>query len=189
MSASALASRGLRHSGRVWRTWRNRFGPEGLAGALLVALSVAAVAYMPLLREDTDARKAEVDALRSQLRSTPPPSPGSSGGPVERLRAVLPPMDSATQDLRTVFTVAARHRVDVPKGDYTLHRADDGSGLARLEVVLPIKDRYVTIKALVADLLDALPHASLGELKMERPAASSSVLEARVRLTLHYRER
>ena len=58
-----------------------------------------------------------------------------------------------------------------------------------MEVVLPIKDRYVTIKALVADLLNELPHASLSELKMERSGASVNVLEARIRLNLHYRER
>lgn len=189
MSAADVTARGLRHPGRMWRTWRSRLGPAGLTGALLIALSVAALGYAPLLREDTDARKAEVEALRMQLQSMQQASPGTGGGAVERLRAVLPPMDAATHDLRTVFEVAARHRVDVPKGDYTLHRADDGSGLARLDLLLPIKDRYVTIKALVADLLNALPHASLGELRMERPAATSSVLEARVRLTLHYRER
>ena len=189
MSAADVVSRGRRQAGSVWRTWRSRLGPEGLTGALLVASSIAAVAYAPLMREDADARKADIEALRVQLQSTRQASPGTGGGPVERLRALLPPMDSSTQDLRTLFAVAARHRVDVPKGDYTLHHADDGGGFARLDLVLPIKDRYVTIKALVADLLNALPHASLGELKMERPAASSPVLEARVRLTLHYRER
>jgi hypothetical protein len=189
MSASGVAARSVRLPGRVWRTWRSRLGPEGLAGALLVALSLAVAGYAPVLREDTEVRKADVEALRTQLRSTQQASPATGRGPVESLRSVLPPMDSATHDLRTVFATAARHRVDVPKGDYTLHHADDGSGLARLDLVLPIKDRYVTIKALVADLLNALPHASLGELRLERPAASSPLLEARVRLTLHYRER
>jgi hypothetical protein len=94
-----------------------------------------------------------------------------------------------TRDLRTVFAAAGRHRVDLPKGDYTLSHAEDGSGVARLEVVLPIKDRYATVKALVADLLTELPHASLSELKLERAAANTELLEARVRLTLYYRER
>ena len=189
MSAAAVIPDGLRRAGRLWRTWRVRLGPVGLAGVLLLALAAAAIAYVPLLLDEAEHAQSEVEALRTQLQSAQRTSRPTVASQAGTLRELLPTPDMATRDLRTLFTVAGRHRVDLPKGDYNLKHTEDGSGLAQMEVVLPIKDRYVTIKALVADLLNELPHASLSELKMERSGASVNVLEARIRLNLHYRER
>lgn len=189
MSRATIIARGVRSAGRFWRILRSRLGAEGLAGVLLLALAAAAMAYAPLLQSEAETLRAEVEALQTELRSAQRTSRPADRSQVETLRALLPPLETGTRDLRAVFAAAGRHRVDLPKGDYTLHRSEDGSDLARVDVVLPIKDRYLTIKALVADLLHELPHASLSELKLERPAASSNLLEARVRLTLHYRER
>jgi hypothetical protein len=189
MSAIAVIPDSLRQAGRLWRIWRVRLGPAGLAGLLLLALAAAAVAYVPLLQDETDVMQSEIEALRTQVESarrTARPMPASDE---DTLRTLLPTLDTGTRDLRTIFAAARRHRVELQKGDYTLSHTEDGSGVARLEVVLPIKERYVTIKALVADLLNELPHASLSELRMERAAASANQLEARIRLTLYYRER
>jgi hypothetical protein len=41
----------------------------------------------------------------------------------------------------------------------------------------------------VADVLNKLPHASLDELRVERPGAAAEQLESRVHFTLFYRER
>jgi hypothetical protein len=189
MSRAAVVPASLRHVGRFWRIWRARLGAEGVVGGLLLVVAAAAVAYAPFLRDDAKTLHADVEALRTSLQSANRTRVPSDRGQAETLRTLLPPLESGTRDLRTVFAAASRHHVALPKGEYTLHRAEDGSELARLDVVIPIKDRYATIKALIADLLNELPHASLGELKMERSTASADLLDARVRLTLHYRER
>lgn len=189
MSAVAEAPDRSPRVGRLWRRWRVKLGPVGLAGLLLLALAAGAVAYVPLLESEAEDLQSQVEALRTQLETTQRTARPTALGQADTLRTLLPPLDMGTRDLRTVFAAASRHRVELPKGDYTLSHTEDGSGVARLEIVLPIKERYVTIKALVADLLSELPHASLSELRMERPTASANVLEARVRLTLYYRER
>ena len=189
MIRAAIVPASLRHAGRFWRIWRVRLGAEGVAGGLLLALAAAAVAYAPFLRDDTETLHADVAALRTSLQSANRKRVPSDRGQAETLRTLLPPLEAGTRDLRTVFAAASRHRVALPKGEYTLHRSEDGSELARMDVVIPVKDRYATIKALIADLLNELPHASLSELKMERSTASADLLDARVRLTLHYRER
>lgn len=189
MNSATNPAGGVHRVGRFWRRLRNRLGTAGLTGIVLLALAATAAAYAPLLQSEAETMRADVEALQTDLRSAQRTTRPADRSQVEALRALLPPLESGTRDLRAVFAAAGRHRVDLPKGDYTLHRSEDGSDLARMDVVLPIKDRYVTIKALVADLLNELPHASLSELKLERSAASSNVLEARIRLTLHYRER
>lgn len=186
MNAVAIVPGSVR---RAWRIWRGKLGPAGLAGGALVALAAAAVAYAPVLRSDAQVLQAELEAMRTQLESAQRSSRPAGSSQAEALRSLLPTLDMGTRDLRAVFATAERHRVDLPKGDYSLKHAEDGSGVARLEVVLPIKERYATIKAVIADLLNQLPHASLSELKLERSAANVNQLEARVRLTLYYRER
>jgi hypothetical protein len=188
MNVAAVIPGGLRQAGRLWRIWRGRVGAAGIAGGALLSLAAATVAYAPVLRDDAEVLQAEVEALRAQLQSAQRASRPTGSGQAEALRSMLPTLDMGTRDLRTVFATASRHRVELPKGDYSLNHSEDGSGVARLEVVLPIKDRYVTIKAVIAELLNELPHASLSELKMERSAANVNLLEARVRLTLFYRE-
>jgi len=189
MSAIAVIPDSMRQAGRLWRIWRVRLGPVGLAGLLLLALAAAAIAYVPFLQSEAEVLQSEVATLRLQLESAQRTARPAGAAQADTLRDLLPTLDTGTRDLRAVFAAAGRHRVELPKGDYTLSHAEDGSGVARLEIVLPIKERYATIKALVADLLNELPHASLSELRMERSAATANQLDARVRLTLYYRER
>ncbi|MBS1133495.1 MAG: putative secretion system transrane protein 2 [Burkholderiaceae bacterium] len=189
MSAAAVIPASMRQAGRLWRIWRVKLGPVGLLGLMLLVLAAIAVVYVPLLQSESAVLQSEVEALRTQLESARRTARPAGAGQADALRALLPTLDTGTRDLRAVFAAAGRHRVELPKGDYTLSHAEDGSGVARLEVVLPIKERYATIKALLADILNEMPHASLSELRMERSAASANVLEARVRLTLYYRER
>jgi hypothetical protein len=189
MSAATVIPDSIRQAARFWRVWRFKLGPVGLSGVLLLVLAATAIVYVPRLKSDVEDLQSEVETLRTQLISAQRTPRPAGAVQADTLRALLPTLDTATRDLRTVFAAASRHRIDLPRGDYTLSRAEDGTGVARLEVVLPIKDRYLTIKAVVAELLNELPHASLSELRMERAAASANVLEARVRLTFYYRER
>jgi len=86
-----------------------------------------------------------------------------------------------------MFDTAQKHRIELTKGEYALAHAADSSRLQRFEVVLPIKERYATIKVFVAEVLKAVPHASLAELRIERSAVNVEELDARVHFTLFYR--
>jgi hypothetical protein len=84
-----------------------------------------------------------------------------------------------------IFRLARDQRVPLPHGDYIAVRRSEAR-LTTWDVVLPVRTNYGSIRAFVASVLNELPHASLAELRMER--AGGDQLDARVHLTLHYRE-
>jgi hypothetical protein len=177
--------------GRRWtRRLRERLGTLGQIGVALLLAAAALVAYAPQLARQTEALHAQAQRTRGQLDDVRqrlaqrPSSPPQAA----QLRAWFPTIDRATADVRVLFAAARKNRIDLGKGEYTLVRAEDASGLQRFEVVLPVKERYGAIKGFVADVLNEIPHASLAELRIERGAASVDVLDARVHFTLFYRE-
>jgi hypothetical protein len=186
MSRLAAWKRRARRTGRVLG---DRLGAVGLGGiALLAAAAVLALTAPPLeretgeLRESAERARALLEQARAELERQP-----STIARTAQLRDWFPLFEQSTADLRIVFAAARSQRIDVAKGDYALANGADASGLQRFEIVLPVKERYVTIKAFVGEVLKALPHASLAELRVERSAAGVEMLDARVRLTLFYR--
>jgi hypothetical protein len=174
---------------RLVRRLSDRLGVIGFTGIVLLIVAAGLGTYAPPLARQSEEMRAAADRAREllqearqQLERQPP-----SLERAEQLREWFPTSDGMTADLRLVFEAAHNHQVELAKGDYAFANATDASGLQRFEIMLPIRERYVTIKAFVAEVLKSLPHASLAELRIERSAASVEVLDVRVRLTLYYR--
>jgi hypothetical protein len=168
-----------------------RLGNAGLAGAALLALALVVFAYAPALKREAEALHEQVNHTRMQLLQIgrDVARQPDSAQQFARFQSWFPPSDRASADLRALFAAAAKHGVALPRGEYAFVRDEDATRLARLEVVLPVKERYGPIKAFVAEALNALPHASLSELRIERSGSNAAAaLEARVKLTLFYRE-
>lgn len=179
----------VRSGGRLARRLHERFGVVGLAGLGLLFLAAVLAAYAPPLARQADDLRASAERTRELLeeaRQQLVRHPGSMQQ-VAQLRDWFPTIDKANSDLRLVFDAAQKNHVELLKGEYALANTTDASRLQRYEVVLPIRERYPTIKAFVADVLKELPHASLAELRIERGTANVEVLDARVRFTLFYR--
>jgi hypothetical protein len=175
---------------RPLRRLAARLGAYGAVGAALLVTAIGLGVYTPQLahqarqlRADGEHLSERLDELRTRRAQQPDPAQR-----VAQLRERFPMLEQATADLRVVFDRARSHRIDLPKGEYTLVPGAEGSRLRRFEVVLPVNERYVVIKAFVADVLSALPHAGISDLRIERGAASVERLDARVHLTLFYRE-
>lgn len=177
--------------GRRWtRQLLERFGTIGLIGIGLLIVAVALAVYAPQLSQEAQVLRGEAERTRGRLddvRRDLAQRPGSAQRAAQ-LRDSFPTVDHATADLRLIFDTAQKNRIGLAKGDYALAQAADASQLRRFEVTLPIKERYITLKSFVADVLNAVPHASLAELRIERSAASVDQLDARVHFTLFYRE-
>lgn len=170
---------------------RERLGVAGIAGVALLAAALASLGYAPALQREAEALDAQADRTRGQLvqLGRDLAREPDSAQQLARFRAWFPPSDRAAADLRALFAAAARHGVELPRGEYALARDEDTGGISRLEVVLPVKERYGPLKAFVGEVLNSAPHASVSELRIERPAAAASgPLETRVRLTYFYRE-
>jgi hypothetical protein len=177
---------------RLARALHARLGTAGLAGMALFAAAVAVFTYAPSVQREADALHEQVDHTRAQLvqLGRDLARQPDSAQQFARFREWFPPVDRANADLRALFAAAAKHGVELPRGEYSVARDDDASRLARLEVVLPVKERYGAIKAFVGELLNTAPHASVSELRIERSggAERGAPLEARVKLTFFYRE-
>lgn len=172
-----------------WAAQR-RLGRAGLVGLVLAAASLAAA--MTVARIEADARRFDDEGRRLQqalaAADRSDASPVTPREQLQRFQAWFPPLSQGLDDLRAVFAAAGKHGVMLAKGEYTVKRADDGSRIARVQALLPVSDGYPKVKAFVGEVLNTLPHASLTELRLERGASGPDRLEARVLLTLFYRE-
>jgi hypothetical protein len=174
---------------RLGRRLDERLGVVGLIGVGLLLLAAVLGLYAPPLERQAQDLHASADRTRelleeAQRRLGRQPELSQQAA---HLREWIPTIDSASADLRVMFEAARKSHVELTKGEYALDKADDQSRLRRFDVVLPVRERYVTIKAFVAEVLNAIPHASLAEMRIERTAANVDVLEARIRFTLFYR--
>ena len=178
-----------RHVRRAWRTLRERLGVAGIAGVALLVAAATGFLYAPRLLDEADSTHAAVNRTRVQLAEIDRDfaAKPESIQQLDRFHTWLPPFEQSTSDLRKLFDIAEKSRIQLPKGDYAL-KQDDAHRIARLDVVLPIKDTYPDVRGFIAAILDALPHASLAELRLERSAANVEPLDARVRISLFYRE-
>ncbi len=175
---------------RSLRGTRKTLGTFGLVGLSLLLLAGGLYFYAPTLdqqarrmRADVDRARGQLDDVRKQLASRP-----NTAHQAAQMREWFPTSDHVTADLRVLFDTARKNHVELLKGEYTMTAGADASRLQRFEVVLPVRDRYVTIKSFVGEVLNAVPHASLSELRIERNAATADQLDARVHFTLFYRE-
>jgi hypothetical protein len=191
MSGFAMSVRPewIGHGRRIVRRLNERLGVVGWIGLGLLLLAAMLGTYAPpLTRQAEDLRASAertrglLEAARQQLARQPVSSQQAA-----QLREWFPTIDRANADLRLVFEAASKTRIELAKGDYALANSADASRLQRFDIVLPVRDRYVTIKAFVAEVLKALPHASLAELRIERGTANVETLDARLRFTLFYK--
>jgi hypothetical protein len=172
----------------VARRWNAAVGPLGWTGLALAAVAVGLVISAAPLADRTEAVRASAQHTRDLLAAAQAGHSKQANPVGEALQLVssMPASRQANTDLRRIFAAAKRANIAIAKGEYTLAAADETTQLRRLEVVLPVKDRYAAIKGFVAAVLNDLPNASLAELHIERGASHQEALDARIRFTLFY---
>lgn len=175
----------------LWQRAVRRMGVSGLLALVLLVPTVAIAIWLPQLKERNDALKDAVANQRAvlaqrQAHSEPPPRPKSDYEKSTEFVAGLPTLQQSSRDLGKVFILAMRNNVALPKGEYQV-RQDSNAALLAYTVTFPVNSDYSKLKAFVASVLDALPHAAMDELRMSRPDAGSAMLDATVRFTFLYR--
>lgn len=173
---------------RCWQLALRRLGPRGLLAATVLVPITAIVAALPQLSARADALRstvAEQSAVLSQ-REQAMPRRLSSGEELLAFVSRFPPLTQSAADLDQVFAFAKRRNVVLAKGEYQL-KAEPNTSLVTYTAVFPVRNEYVVLKSFAADVLGALPHVSLDELRMTRNDATSGSLDSVVRLTFVYR--
>jgi hypothetical protein len=173
---------------RVWRRTLRRLGPLGVAAVALLAAAALVAAWIPRLdRQGEQLREALAARLaNSSTQRKPPPAPVPVGEQVREFVAAFPPLTQNAGDLDEVFQSAKRHNVPLLKGEYQF-KQDPQAPLATYTATFPVHSQYGALKEFTADVLRALPNASMDELRMTRSDAGSTTLEAVVRFTFVYR--
>lgn len=174
---------------RAGRRFSENLGLAGLVGAGLLVLAAVLALCAPPLERQAEELRASADQVREQLAEARRRLALRSDASHQTLevRDRIPAMARASEDVRLVFAAAKKSNIQLSKGEYSLANADDEGRLQRFEIILPVRERYTTIKSFVAEVLRSVPNASLAELRIERIAANVDVLDARIRFRLFYK--
>jgi hypothetical protein len=168
---------------------RKNFGVAGMIGIALLVLSAACVwIFRPQANERLVQLEGELQAVKSDTSKN---SQRQFAAPstVLQLRKFfewLPPVSTNSADIQTLFSLAKDAKIDLVKADYQIV-SDPSARLIRYQIILPVKERYPTIRKFASSVLAKLPHVALDEFVVTRPQAASNVIEAQLLLTLFYR--
>lgn len=174
----------------VWRRLLRRLGPLGLAASVCLVLATGVAAWIPRLMQQRDALRDEVARIEAEpvvpnkvrvMRQVP------LRQQLSEFLASFPPLSQNPEDLRRLFESAAHHKVQLPRGEY-LFKNEANTPLMTVTVTLPLSADYASTKAFSAEVLEAVPNASLDELRLSREAAGNEVLESQVRFSFVYRK-
>lgn len=172
----------------LWHRLQRRLGRHGLLALalLLAALLLAGWALeldrqAAVLRQTLAARRAARQAApKAAVRQVP------IGEQVDDFVGAFPPLIASASDLEHVFQSASQHNMQLPKGEYKF-KQNPNEPLTSYSATFPVHADYASIRDFSADVLRALPNASMEELHMARSSADSTVLEAVIRFTFVYR--
>ena len=176
---------------RLLRSARHTLGVAGVAGAALLLLASLGLADALRTQRQSETLDDATESARTQATRSAAATAGRDRSPAEQMaqfRRWFPPVSQSTSDLRTIFAAAEAAHVDLARGEYSVRAVEGLGGIERFDAVFPVKEHYAPVKAFVAEVLNRLPHASLDELRVERPQSAAEQLESRVHFTLFYRE-
>lgn len=172
-----------------WRRTFNRLGAGGVAGSLGLVAVLLLAGWLPRLEhESAELEAALARRTAGMTRRVAPAAPIRV--PLEQQVATFvgtfPPLSQHAKDLRQVFDSAHHRKLLLPKGEYQI-RDEAGAPLVTVTATFPLVAKYPALRDFSADVLKALPHATLDELRMSRDGAGSEALESSVRFSFVYR--
>lgn len=173
----------------VWHRTLRHAGPPGITGLALLVAALLLASAIPALQRQGQALRVAV-AVKSSA-----PMPGAApaarrmpvGEQVGQFVAAFPLLSQSPGDLDAVFQSARRHNVQLPRGEYQL-KQDANAPLVVYTATFAVRTNYGALKDFTADVLEALPNASMDELRMHRSASGSSELESVIRFSFVYRK-
>jgi hypothetical protein len=145
-----------------------------LVGALLLGLS-----HQLRLQKN----KLQLELRQAQKAGPRPTVNATRGVPV-----IFPPSTDYTADLAQIFDIAKSQGIVLGSGDY--RDADPTAlGLDTRLVDLRINENYGTLKEFLANVLNAMPHAAVQELRIERKDGTAAKHQVFLKLALVYSPR
>jgi hypothetical protein len=177
-----------------------------LAGAALIFLCCAgALAWTLHAAVQVDAERHALLAARAARQAAAPAAgaaapvaapvnqppvtqpPAQSRDPLEAFYTALGPRRYAEQQVRTLFTLAAKNGLSLSQGEYKTGY-DRNARVTTYQVNLPVKGSYGAIWQFAMGALREIPFASLDDISFRRDTIGDPAVEARLRLTLYLKD-
>ena len=90
------------------------------------------------------------------------------------------------ETVAAVLALLEQAKVQADRAEYSAE--DEAPGLVRMRVVVPVKGSYAATRDTIAKVLNALPHAALDSLMLERGANPGDELSGQLHLSLFFRK-
>jgi hypothetical protein len=181
--------RGPAFVARAWRQLRGGAGPgllrsvgwPVLCGALLVLVGALLLGISQQLR-------VQKNKLQGELRQAQAAGPKPSVSHTRGVPVIFPPSADYTADLAQIFDIAKSQGIVLASGDY--RDADPTAlGLDTRLVDLRLNENYGKLKEFLASVLNAMPHAAVQELRIERKDGATVKHQVFLKLALVYSPR
>lgn len=165
-------------------------GPAGVVGVALLAFagSFALSALLPSWQE-LERHRAIAAAAREGPLAAATRGEARDDSPAAQLRRFyefFPAHAEAPAALSRLYAAAAGHKLALPTGEYA-SSIDPRTGLARYEIVLPVRGSYAQVRQFVEMSLQQVPTLAVDQVSFERPRISEAEVQARIHLTLYLR--
>jgi hypothetical protein len=138
-------------------------------------------------RAARQAASAPAAAAAAVAPAVPAAPPAPSVDNLDAFYAALGPRRYAEQQLKTLFTLAAKNGLSLSQGEYKTGY-DRNAHLSTYQVNLPVKGSYGAIWQFAFGALRAIPFASLDDVSFRRDTIGDPAVEARLRLTFYLKD-
>lgn len=165
----------------------------GVSGRIGLGLFVVAIVFLigAVLPQDREVEllKQRVETIKSRSPFQIKDKLGSNrkiGGDqaLKLFYDFFPRIDSSPLWIGELVRVAKMHEVEINSSDFRM-TFEEGSRLARYEMVLPVHGSYPQIRAFIADSLKSIPAMAITGINIKRKGVKSSQLEAGIKINLY----
>jgi hypothetical protein len=166
----------------------SRQGVLPFVAALLLLLAILfGVLVVPGQLAAKDKAEQELDRLTQQRVAMRSKSAHPTLTPAQSLARVLADPQTTSAQLRALLDFAANNGVTVVQADYRRiadTRSTTQSAYSQLQISLPVKADYLTLRRFIYDALGALPALSLDQLVVKREQTNSTQVDAQLIFSL-----
>ena len=161
---------------------------NGLAMAFLALVCGVFFGLLPELRAREARSKAALErahkSASSQAQPPSAPAPTETERRMQAFRDMLGESRFAEQQVKAIFSIAAKNNLNLSQGEYKLAHERSG-GFDTYAILLPVRGQYGAIRAFCQQVLLTIPFASLDQVDFKRDSVGNANLEAKLRFTLY----
>jgi Tfp pilus assembly protein PilO len=169
------------------RRWAMLLGWPGVCGAagLAACLALYLSAMLPA-QQRLDAARHSAGSLQQRLARAAAAGDQGPRGADEQLAAfyrIFPGEQDVTEWIGRIAAIAARDGLALQQADYkAVH--DPAGKLVRLQMDLPLRGEYQTIRSFLSDLRAEIPIVSLEQVQFARQKIGEPLVDSKIRLVI-----